>query len=53
VVILWWFGVVSAYKLGKFVYPMLFVERVVLFIDLITGVDLPLGEIIFHDEPLR
>jgi hypothetical protein len=30
-------GVVSAYRLGGFVYPMLVVERAVLFIDLITG----------------
>jgi hypothetical protein len=35
--ILWLLGVLSAYTLGGFVYPMLVVERVVLFIDLVTG----------------
>ena len=36
-VILSLLSVVSAYTLGGFVYPMLVVERVVLFIDLVTG----------------
>jgi hypothetical protein len=35
--ILWLLAALSAYRLGGFVYPMLVVERVVLFVDSITG----------------
>jgi hypothetical protein len=42
-------GVVGAYTLGGFVFPMLVVERAVLFIDLITGRRLRLEEHIFDD----
>jgi len=51
--ILWLVAAVSAYRLGGFVYPMLVVERVVLFIDLITGRRLHLEEHILDDERLH
>jgi hypothetical protein len=49
-IILGLLGVASAYTLGGLVYPMLVVERVVLFIDLITGRRLRLALHIFEDE---
>jgi Family of unknown function (DUF5670) len=51
--ILWLLSMVSAYRLGGFVFPMLVVERVVLFIDLITGRKLHLEEHIFDDQRLH
>jgi uncharacterized protein DUF5670 len=51
--ILWLLGVASAYTLGGLVYPMLVVERAVLFIDLITGRRLGQALHIFEDERLH
>jgi hypothetical protein len=50
--ILWLLGAISAYTLGGLVYPMLVVERVVLFIDLITGRRLRRALHLFEDERL-
>jgi hypothetical protein len=50
---LWLVAVVSAYRVGGFVCPMLVVERVVLFIDSVTGHRLRIEEHMFEDERLH
>jgi hypothetical protein len=51
--VLWLLAVAGAYRLGGLVFPMFVVERVVLFIDLITGRRLRRALHIFEDARLH